>query len=70
MSTKVTNTKGELAPNLVKPYDIGWRQKRESNSGHRMFYGALTGLIVKYILMQKRCQECMKNAVKFNLPIN
>ena len=53
MSNKVKDSKEELVPNLVTPYDMGWRQKRESNSGHGMFYGVLRGLIVKYILMQK-----------------
>ena len=70
MSTKVKNYKGELVPNLVTPYDMGWRQKRESNSGHGIFYGALTGLIVKLILMQRRCQVCIKYAQKYNLPLD
>lgn len=66
----VLNEARKLVRELIASYDMGWRQRRESNSGHGFFFCARTGKIIQVIMMFKKCAVCTQNAQKAGILVN
>ena len=45
---------GTTIKELIALFDMGWRQIKESNSGHEFFVGARTGKVIAIVLMSKK----------------
>ena len=49
---------------------MGWRQRKDSNSGHAFFFGVRTKKVLTYCLLSRKCAFCTHYCKKNNLDIH
>ena len=54
---------------LIVSFDMGWRQRNDSNAGHAFVFGKNTKKIIGYTLLIRKCAFCTSYCKKNNLNI-